>query len=183
MSKPRLKAVAVVLLRLLNSRATSPQKLVAIGKRRADMTEKKPSLFLRNCKICKHDVAWNAKKCLNCGVANPTTTWKHNLIAFVLVMLAVGYCATPSDKATTAETKTANSGQSSSIEAPDESTPVSNITEDSTAINEEENQPLSFEEYAMGYTPSFSTACHSIPNSTLVAWDSREFFRNSLTHW
>jgi hypothetical protein len=33
------------------------------------------------------------------------------------------------------------------------------------------------------YRPSFSTACHSMPNSTFLAPASIEFFRNSRAHW
>lgn len=53
------------------------------------MTEKR-SLFLKHCKVCKKDVAWSVKSCPHCGVKNPTTTWKHNIVAFILVMLIVG---------------------------------------------------------------------------------------------
>jgi hypothetical protein len=60
------------------------------GKRRANMTDTKRSLFLKHCKTCKKDVAWSVKSCPHCGVKNPTVGWKQNLAAFILVMVAVG---------------------------------------------------------------------------------------------
>lgn len=117
----------------------------------------KRSLFLKNCKICKHDVAWNAKKCLNCGVANPTTTWKHKLAAFVLVMMAVAFCAVPSKKGTSPEVVAVEKDAPSAPIAPK---PL------------ESEQPRSFDEYAMG---SAMQICEIYIKGLLLAPRSADF--------
>ncbi len=81
------------------------------------MTEKR-SLFLKNCKVCKKDVAFTTKACPHCGVKNPTTTWKHNIAAFILVMLIVGLLIPDSKKEEKPEAQAEQAAAPAQISSP-----------------------------------------------------------------
>jgi hypothetical protein len=61
------------------------------------MSKQRRSIYLKSCKVCRHDVATSAKICPHCGVKNPATTWKDTLLGLICVLALLAYCTHKSD--------------------------------------------------------------------------------------